>query len=213
MRVTTRIVWDIEGNVLEHEWHDYSGPLELCDRSATSEAQNAESTAGGVASQEGSNAANERSQLTPFYKSEMNAKHTFDPSQLGEMLNYAGSATGGTGASAMGEAASQDARTRNTSGFSSALDQNARDRAATMSRANLGVGNEDIMGAKALNQEGAEGMAGLYGVDTGAQLKAMGIQSQDINDQIQAGKSGWFQNLLGAVDTGANLVKAFQPKQ
>lgn len=30
MRVTTKIVFDIAGNVLEHEWHEYDGPVAEC---------------------------------------------------------------------------------------------------------------------------------------------------------------------------------------
>jgi hypothetical protein len=34
---------------------------------------------------------------------------------------------------------------------------------------------------------------------TEAALKAMGIQTQDINAEIEAGKSGWFQNMTGLI--------------
>jgi hypothetical protein len=30
MRVTTKIVWDADLNIVEHEFHDYGGPVELC---------------------------------------------------------------------------------------------------------------------------------------------------------------------------------------
>lgn len=210
MIITTKISWDAGGNVLEHEWYEYNGPLALCDRAAQNAAKQAAGTAADVGTEERSNAGAERAQLMPFYRQEMNAQHLYNPEQTNELLNYAGAATGGAGSAAMGEAASQAARTRNTSGFSSALDQNARDRARVMSQANLGVGAQDIMGAKQLNQEGAAGMSGLYGTDTGAMLRAMGIQNEDINSEIQAGKSGWFQNLTGMIGAGAGLISALK---
>jgi len=171
------------------------------DRAAQAEAKQAYGDARNVASQEQSNAAAERAQLMPFYKQEMTAQHLYNPEQTNELLNYAGAATGGSGSAAMGQANSEAARTRNTSGFSSALDQNARDRAKVMSTANLGVGAQDIMGAKQLNQEGARGLMGLEGLDTGAMLNAMGQEHEDINSQIEAGKSGWFQNMNQLIST------------
>jgi hypothetical protein len=146
--------------------------------------------------------------LTPFYRSEMSAQHGFNPGQTQELLNYAGAGVGGSGAAATGEAASEAARTRNTSGFSSALDQNARQRQQEMATVNAGVGAQDVMGAKALNQEGAAGEMGLYGTDTSAMLSAMGQVPADIAAANQSGQNGWFQNLLAGVQTGANLIGA-----
>lgn len=176
----------------------YEGRL---DRAAQRMAKSAEEDAANSAAQSRQNAASERSVLTPFYRQEMNAQHLYTPEQTNELLNYAGAATAGSGAAATGEAASEAARTRNTSGFSSALDKNARDRAALMSQANLGVGAQDVMGAKQLNQEGAAGMMGLEGMDTKAMLEAMGQRAEDINAYVNAGKSGWFQNLMQGIQT------------
>jgi hypothetical protein len=197
----TRAVLDIETMSWESvERTPYSGPWELCDRAAQSQAKSAANTAAGVAGTEESAATNERAALTPFYRREMGAEHGFDPTQTQELLNYAGAGTGGSGATATGEANSQAARTRNTSGFSSALDQNARDRGKEMATVNAGVGAEDVMGAKALNQEGSRGMAGLYDTDTSAMLKSMGQVAPDINAESEAGRQGWFQNTVAAIN-------------
>src|SRR5271167_452510 len=130
------------------------------DRAATQEAENAENQAQNVSTQEQSQAAQERSQLLPFYRQEMTAQRLYNPTQTNELLNYAGAATGGSGAAATGEAAAQAARTRNTSGFSSALDENARNRQQMMGQAGGQVAAQDVMGAKQLNQQGAAGMSG-----------------------------------------------------
>ena len=79
-----------------------------------------------------------------------------------------------------------------------------------MGQAGADVASADVMGAKQLNQAGAAGMAGLYNTDTDAMLKAMGIQTGDINAQTEAGKSGWFQNLTQGIDAGANLISALK---
>jgi hypothetical protein len=201
VRITTRIVFDIDGNILEHEWHEYYGPVALCDRAASNASKTNAATAGNVASQEGSSANAIGSQLTPFYRQEMNATHAFDPSQTNELLNYAEGPAAGSAATTAGKAASEAARTRNTSGFSSALDQAARNRNQAVGTASEGIGAEDIMGAKQLNQEGAAGMSNLYDVDTNAMLKAMGQQNTDIGTEVEAGKSGWFENAMNAITT------------
>lgn len=171
------------------------------DRAAQQAARGAQRFAAGTAEQERSAANAERAQLTPFYRMEMNVQHAFTPEQTNELLNYAGATAAGSGATTAGEAASQAARTRNTSGFTPALDAAARDRTKALSTANLGVGAQDIAGAKEMNQEGARGMQGLYGTDTNAMLGAMGRNVDAINAEVNAGKSGWFQNLMQGIQT------------
>lgn len=43
MRVTTKIVFDIAGNVQEHEWHEYDGPVAECKGATDSEKSTAQS--------------------------------------------------------------------------------------------------------------------------------------------------------------------------
>ena len=213
MSAITRAVLDLDSLTWDSvEREAYDGPWALCDRAASNAAKTNAATAGNVASQEGSSANAIGSQLTPFYRQEMNATHAFTPEQTGELLNYAEGPAAGSAATTAGKAASEAARTRNTSGFSSALDQAARNRNQAVGTASEGIGAEDIMGAKQLNQEGAAGMSGLYGVDMNAMLKAMGQQNEDVNTEIQAGKSGWFQNLMNGIATvsgaGKNVASA-----
>lgn len=175
------------------------------DRSASRNAKDAQGFAAGEASTAQGNANADRAALVPFYRQEMNAQHGFNPEQTNELLNYAGETAAGGGSTAAGAAASEAARTRNTSGFTSALDANARDRQRALGTANLGVGAADIAGAKEMNQEGAAGEAGLFGTDTNTMLGSMGLRNQAINTQIEAGKSGWYQNLLQGINTFGKL--------
>jgi hypothetical protein len=171
------------------------------NRAGAEQARNAANTAGNTISGEQASAQAKELALTPFYRSEMGAQHLFDPQQNQELLNAAAAPLAASAATTAGQARSEAARTRNTSGFSSALDQAARDRNSAMGGVGQQVAAQDIMGAKDLNQRGAAGMAGLYDTDTNAMLKAMGIQNQDINTEIEAGKSGWYQNLLAGAQT------------
>ncbi len=214
MQVITKAILNIEtGEWTVVDSYEYVGPVALCDRAASNEAKQAATNSENLATQEGSNANAEHAQLAPFYRQEMNAQHGFTPGQTNELLNYAGAGAGGAAATSAGQIASLGARTRNTAGMSAALDQNARDRMQTMGGLNLGVGAQDVMGAKQLNQEGAAGMAGLEGTDQKAQLAAMGLQNEDINTQLNANKSGWFQNLTGLMGAGGNLISALKGGQ
>lgn len=178
------------------EYPSYEGRL---DRAAQGQAQSAANNASNTATSEGSQASEDSAALTPFYRQEMNAQHLFNPEQTNELLNYAEGPAAGSAATAAGKAGSEAARTRNTSGFSSALDEAARNRNQTVGTASEGIGAEDVMGAKELNQEGAKGISGMYGVDTDAMLKAMGIQTGDINSEVTAGNSGWYQNMNATI--------------
>jgi hypothetical protein len=207
--VITKAVLDM--NTMEWicvEGYKYDGPWELADRAAVNEAKSAEKTAAGVGEEAGATATGERAALTPFYRQEMQAQHLYSPGQLNQLLGAAGAGVGGAAATSAGQLASEAARTRNTAGLSSALDENARNRMRTMGELNLGVGAQDVMGAKDLQQRGAEGMQGLYGTDVNRQLSAMGLRDKAINTQLEAGKSGWFQNMTGMLGTLAGMGKA-----
>jgi len=45
----------------------------------------------------------------------------------------------------------------------------------------------------------------LYGTDTSNQLKAMGLQSEDLQNQLAAGRQGWLQNTEGVLGTIGKL--------
>lgn len=202
----TKAVLDIDTLVWEQtDRVPYNGPWERLDRAAQNAAKQAANTARDTAAQSGASATNERSALTPFYRSEMTAQHGFNPGQLNELLNFAGSGAAGAGATGQGQIESEAARTRNTAGFTPALRQNALDRMKTGANANLAVGAQDVMGAKELNQQGAAGMRGLFDTDTATMLKAMGQQNEDIGTQVEAGKSGWLQNTMGMLNTLGGL--------
>ena len=201
MRINTQITIDIEtGDVIDRQWYWYDGPIARCDRAAQGQASRAAGTAESVAGQEQNAAQQAQNQLFPFYRGEMLAQHLFQPGQTQTLLNAAEAPLAASAATAQGQAASQAARTRNAAGFSSALDQAARDRNAALGQAGENIAAEDIRGAKALNQAGAEGMSGLFKTDTGAMLTAMGQVPEDINAEVNAGKSGWFQNTLSTLN-------------
>jgi hypothetical protein len=169
-------------------------------------AKGAAGVAGNVAAGLGSQVANEGAQLNPFFQREMHAEHLFDPTQTNEMLTAAG-AGAGAGAGALETAMQrQDATTGNASAGAKSLDELARQRMKTDAGVSEGIASQDVLGAKQLQQQGAQGMQGLYGENLKGQLGAMGQESADINAATNASKAGWMQNT-------EDMITALKPKQ
>jgi hypothetical protein len=202
MRVHTKLdyIWDGTQYVLQHEeGFDYEGPWALCDRAAQGAAKSAANTAGGLAGQQGAEAAGEEATLNPFFKQEMGAQHLFTPGQTNELLTAAGAGTGAVTGEEQAALNRNAATTNNATALTKGLQEAARDKMKAAAGTSEGIAAQDVLGAKQLNQQGAAGEQGLFGTNTDAQLKAMGLQTNDINTQLEAGKSGWLQNMNATI--------------
>lgn len=177
------------------------------DRAAQGQAAGAEKTAATTAAGYGANAGQERGTLIPTLQEDINNPQGFTPSQTNSMLVAGEQGAGGGGAAITGAAGLNAARTRNSGGTSGVLDQAARRTAQTLSGNALGVQNQSAKLAQQKRAAALGGLQGLYGTDVNAQMKAMGIIPEDINAEVNAGKSGWYQNLLAGIDTGTQGFK------
>lgn len=212
MRIHTATTFQLTDDPLVYlpisdESFEYDGPVALADRAAQGQANKAQGAAASTGASEGSTASSLQSSLIPFYSKEMNADHAFSPDQTGELLTAAEAGAGGSTAGLEGEAEQEAARTGNTAASSGLLDEMSRNQDKASAGASEGIAAEDVAGAKQLNQEGAAGLTGLYGADTTAMLNAMGIQTGDINAEVNAGNSGWFQNVLAGINTVTGAFK------
>jgi hypothetical protein len=217
MKIKTRVVLQMTENIGEYipvseEGFEYSGPLALADRWAQGQDKANAATAGALAGTAGTEAGKERGFLNPLYRQEATAEHLYTPGQTNEMLT---AALAGGGAAAGDTAAATNrlaAETRNPSGFTKSLQEQARDRDKAAAGASEGIAAQDVMGAKGLNQAGIAGEQGLFNTDTGTQLSAMGAQQNATNAEVEAGKSGWLQNMnstisaLGSAASGAGSL-------
>lgn len=170
------------------------------DRSVQNQAKQAFGQAGTTAGGYGTAAGDVASTLVPTLKADINNPTGFTPQQKSSMLTAGEQGAGGATAGVAGEEGLRAARTRNTGASSSILDQAMRRRAQIESQNALGVENQS---AKLAQQKRASALGGLertYGTDVSAQLRAMGIEPEDLNAETQAGKSGWLQNTLGVID-------------
>lgn len=213
MKITTEARWSsmdafMAGAPADSEKsYAYEGPVAKLDRGAQAAASKSAQAAGTSAAGYGSEAGAEHAALTPFYTQEMQAKHAFDPTQINELLTSAEAPLGAEAGQAQSQAEQAASVSRNPAAFTKVMQQLARDKMKAAAGASEGVAAQDVMGALQKQQEGAAGLSGLYGEDVKGQLGAMGVQQEAIKNQIEAGKSGWLQNVTGVLDSVGNLAK------
>lgn len=174
---------------------------------------NAATTAGNVGAGYGAGAAGVSSQLLPFLTRELNSPQGFTQQQTGSMLGAAEGGAGGATAGLTTEANLESARNRNSGGSAGALDQIARDKDKAFAGASEGIAAKSADLQQEHQQSAATGLEGIDSLDTGAQLKAMGLEAPDLNAQSDLNKtSGWagqLAPLLGDASSIAGLAGGF----
>jgi hypothetical protein len=159
-----------------------------------SQAQNTAAQTGGSLLSQGQAI---QSNLVPQLTAETTADHSMDPNQINSILTAANAGAGGATAGLEGRAELESAATRQGGPSSAMMDSLARGQQQTAAKASEGVAAQDVKGAlqnrqTAFNQLGQMGQA-----DTSDALKAMGLQTGDVNAETTAGSQGWMQNLTG----------------
>jgi len=169
-------------------------------RSAVGQAGNAFRQATSTADQLGAEAQGIGSNLTPFLTAEMLHPEGMSQQGLSAETSAALGGAGGAASGLTGQAVQRAAASRNAGGFQAALGEAARerDKAAAGASENIAAQNEQLRERQ--QQAGETGLEHLYGVDTSGMLNAMGQESQDINSEVNAGKSGWLQNTMGILN-------------
>ena len=171
-------------------------------------ANNASSTGAGY----GSSAAGINSTLLPFLTRELNNPQGFTQQQTGSMLNQAEAGAGGATSGLTTEANLASARDRNSGGFSGALDEAARDRTKAISGASSGIATKDAELQQNQQQNAASGLGQMYGQDTSAQLKAMGLVPEDVDASTKAyGTGSWEQGIGQIAGLAGKIGSSFFP--
>lgn len=158
-------------------------------------------TATGNATNYGDAASNISGQLNPFLMQRLNNPQGYSQGDMGAMLANAFGSAGGATSGITGQANLEAGRSRNDAGFSTALADAARARTAAAAKTSEGVA-QDNAGVK-LQQQGdaAKMLSGLYGTDVGAQGEALNTANNATQTGIEAGKSGWLQNMNAIIST------------
>lgn len=207
--LTTVQMTDNIGEYLPVESHcyEYSDklPIAKCDRAAVNTAKSNVSQDKSIAGQAGNEAGQDRGLLSAAYRNDINNPTGYTANQENQQLTAA--EAGGGGGGATGTALLEANRTHNTGNTSNILDQIARTRMQGNAKASEGIAANSANLAQAKRASALQGVQGMYGTDTSAQLKAMGLSDEALNTQLKAGQQGWLQNAEGVVDTAANAAK------
>ena len=181
---------------------------ETADRSLQNQAANAGKTATQVGGQYGAQAGQVGSELIPTLERDINSPIGFTPEEKNRQLVASEMGAGGATAGITGQAGLQAMRTRNSAGISGVLDQAARTRQQALSGNALNVENRSDMLAQQKRSDALRQLQGVYGTDVSAQLNAMNQVPSDVNAGVNAGNSGWFQNLMNLEQTGAKVASS-----
>lgn len=180
-------------------------------RSATGHAQDAFNTSKSTASGAEANASQVNSALTPQLEREFQNPTGYSPDELNKMNVASEQGAGGAESSLKGEAAGQVARTRNSAGYSTALDEAARDKTRALSENSLNIQGDSAKLAQQKQQHAGDELSKIYGTDVNETLGAQGLLSGDVNAETESGKSGWFQNMTSLMDSISKMTAALKP--
>lgn len=185
-------------------------------RQQQQQANNTYNSASTNAANYGGDASQIGGTLTPFLTQRLTNPSGYSQSDMGAMLANAMGSAGGATSGITGQANLQAGRSRNDAGFSTALDDAARQKTAASAQASEGVAANNANLKQDQSNNAAKMLSGLYGTDVGAQNSSLNTADQATATGIQAGQSGWLQNLTGILNSvgglatgGAALKKAF----
>jgi hypothetical protein len=177
-------------------------------RAEQAQAKQLTGTDASTAAQAQAQAQGTYSNLNPFLENELKNPQGYSQQALTSMLGAGMAGTGGATSGVTGQAALEQARTRNASGFSGALDAAQRERGQQNASASEGVAANNAQLQQQQQQSAAGALQGMYGTQSGDALKALGQQNDAINTDLAAGRQGWLQNGLAIADTAAKVGTA-----
>jgi hypothetical protein len=208
MRALLNPVFSIEtGELLSHdgEFHVDKFPLRF-DRGAVQQAKTQGKTAGSEAGKAGGEADVERGAVIPGLLRDVNNPQGFTPQQQNNMLVKQQEGVGGGNAAITGEGRLAALRSRTAGGIAPALAEAARSKGRTLATGGLDVANRNAELQQQKQAQARQQLLGLYGADTSNSLRAMGLQSEDLQNQLAAGRQGWLQSTTGVLDTLGGLA-------
>ncbi len=179
-------------------------------RAAQSQATNLQGTDASTAANQNAQAQGVYTPLNSFLQNELAHPQGYSQQAMTAMLGANMAGTGGATSAITGQAALQQARTRNASGFAGALDaaQRIRGQQNAQGSEQISANNANLQNEQ--QQNAAQGLQGLYGTDSSNALKALGLQDSAINTEVNAGQTGWLQNATGVLKAlqGAGMKSA-----
>lgn len=176
------------------------------DRAAQAQAKQASKTAAAEASTYGGRASTEGAVETGYDLQQLTHPTGFGQQGTAEMLTTALAGAGGATSGIKGLVLQNEAQ-RGGTGASTTLDELTRQKMQSEAKASEAIAASDVQAKLQQQQEAAADLGRKYGVDVSAQLGQGSLQDKLINTQIEAGKSGWFQNLMQGISTVTGAAK------
>lgn len=177
-------------------------------RDAQNQAKQTYNTSAALTDTSQANTGNLYNTLVPTYTAEAANPQGFDPTTKANMTTAAEQSAGGALGAATGQAARLAASNKNIGGFAPALDEASRDASKNLSNATLGVQNEDATLKEAKRQQGIQGLQGVENQQNSDILSSLGLQNESTNTDVNAGNSGWFQNMLEFMNAAGKIKPA-----
>jgi hypothetical protein len=179
-------------------------------RSAVAQAKNAYNQANASANQYGEQANQERSSLVPGLEREANNPEGFTPEELNNQLVASEQGAGGSTAGIVGQANLNAARSRNSAGYTSALDEAAREKNKTLSENALNIRTKSDELGQEKQMAAQKELGGIMGGDVSANLEAQGLETKDIEAEAEANQTGWVQSMNTIMDSIKKGSEAFK---
>jgi len=132
----------------------------------------------------------------------------YEPLEKSSMLTSAAESLGGVNAGAGGEARLTAMRTRNAAGFAPALAEASRAKGRALAGVGLDINMRDAELRRQQQEAARSQLENLYRTNLGQQTSEQQLAEEALRTKLQAGKSGWYQNLLAGINTFMPLLKA-----
>jgi hypothetical protein len=171
------------------------------DQAMAKDTYNQAKTVGNTAAQ---NAKDLYGQIVPTYQNMVTNPQGYGKAALADFTTGAEQSLGGGVGAAVGQAGTNAAANRNLGSFAPAITRAVRDAGKTLGGLTLGVKDKNAQLKELQRTEGLEGLGRLQGQQQGMVLPSIGLRNQSIGTDIEAGKSGWFQNMI-------QLINALKP--
>ena len=155
------------------------------------QAQTAATSAQGISTGAGANAASLYGQLVPELAAEAAHPAGIDPMTMARMDTAAQESGGGANATAVGQGALRSARTRNVGGADAAVAESARKASQTVSAGVLANRLRSAQLQTGERQSALGGLESLYGTNLGTSVNALGQVAANVNANTQAANASW----------------------
>jgi hypothetical protein len=148
-------------------------------------------------------------QLVPTFTQEATNPQGYGKTDLAAMNTAAQQSAGGGVGAAVGEAGTKAAANRNLGSFAPALDEASRGATRTLGQEALNTQVQNAGLKERQRQAGISGLSGLQSQQNEDIMKSLGLSNQSANLELEAGKSGWFQNMVNLINAISGAGKAY----